>query len=360
MAIDKIPGKRGVSYRVRVKLPSGRRISKCFSRKVDAEKFEAELRAGMRSEKQVERISFSELCDKFAALHLSLQEFSTRQRYESIIKKYLRPRFENVFIDQISKVDVSTFLSDLHQFKISDSSKNFIFVALQSILKKAVEWEFLNKSPTTGMKPPRKGQGRMDYWSPSEIQKFLNFHAGSERLPLYMIALNTGLRLGEIVGLLWDCVDFERGLLTVRRTWCQKSRKLKDTTKTHKARIVGISADLLECLLILRKRRSIGHVLLAEEMGLNDFSHMARAFRRDCERAKVRTIRFHDLRHTFATQFVASGGSIHALSGILGHTTESMTARYAHFGPEHAQAAAKVVSFGVAKASNVIQFPRSC
>lgn len=64
-------------------------------------------------------------------------------------------------------------------------------------------------------------------------------------------------------------------------------------------------------------------------------------------------LRFHDLRHTFATQFVSKGGSIHALSGILGHSTQAMTQRYAHFGIEHACQAASVVDFSAPANSEV-------
>jgi len=88
-------------------------------------------------------------------------------------------------------------------------------------------------------------------------------------------------------------------------------------------------------------------VLKPTDIGCKDISHISRNFQRNCINAGVRVIRFHDLRHTFATQFVANGGSMHALSGVLGHTFEAMTARYAHFGLEHAKAAAQVVSFEI-------------
>lgn len=202
MAIDKLKRKNGQVYRVRVSLPSGKRISQCFDRKVDAEKFELEIKSGLRPVQQVERISFAQLCEKYETLHLSLQEFATRQRYGSVIRKYLKPRFGDAYIDQITKMEVSIYRAELHKLKLSDSTKNFIFVALQSILKKAVEWELLGKSPTVGVKPPRKGQPRTEYWSESEVSKFLHYHRESPRFVLYMLAVNTGMRLGECP---WGC-----------------------------------------------------------------------------------------------------------------------------------------------------------
>ena len=109
-------------------------------------------------------------------------------------------------------------------------------------------------------------------------------------------------------------------------------------------------------LLELRRVAREEQVFTQSSLRCKDLTHLARVFRTDCERVGVRPIRFHDLRHTFATQFVSSGGSLFHLAGILGHSTTTMTARYAHFCRDQARAVAETVSFDVPVEKGIIQF----
>ena len=125
----------------------------------------------------------------------------------------------------------------------------------------------------------------------------------------------------------------------------KKTLKLKETTKTHKSRSIGINGVVIDLLKNLNQKCISGPVLSLDEMNCKDPSHLARTFYSDCMNAGVRPIKFHDLRHTFATQLVRNGGTIHEVANILGHTTTNMTERYAHFSDEHAAQAAQKVSF---------------
>lgn len=359
MAIDKIPAKCGPLYRSRVLLSNGKRKSKCFRRKADAELWEAKIKS-TRSEEQLierQRIRFYELAELFIENHAKTGlAVSSCQRYEEALKLHIIPEFDKCWIDEITKLQVAKFKAKLEEKNLAQSSKNFLFTAFKTVMRKAQEWDLLDKNPAEGIKPPRKGMSRTEYWTASEVNQFLDANRDSRFLSLYLIALNTGMRVGEILGLKWDCVDLESGFITVRRIFCQKSNQVKETTKTKRARQIGINSTLHSLLLKMKLNGTSEFVFDLQIFGAKKASHVSRILKEDCLRAGVKVIKFHDLRHTFATQFVMNNGSIHSLSGMLGHTGITMTSRYAHYGPEHAKKAAQVVSFDVPETASVLHF----
>jgi integrase len=319
MAINKIHrSKKGIGYRVRVKLPTGRFVSDTFDRKADAEAFEARVKSNKRVAGQ-EKIIFEAFCEKFIELCAKPNmEASSVQRYQSVIKHYFNPRFGRYQLKDISKYELFEFKADVQKMKCSGSMKYFLVSALKTIFRRAVELDFLERSPALALAVPKQSLPRTEYWTEAEIVKFLAATRESPRLPLYMLALNTGMRLGELFGLKWDCVDLTNSVITVRRCWCQKTGVIKDSTKTNLRRSFKMSRALSAYLMELKMRSTADTVLVPRELKCRNPAHASRAFAGDAAKAGVRAIKFHDLRHTFATQFVRNGGSIHAISGILG------------------------------------------
>lgn len=356
MAINKIRRQKGTVYRVRVPVPNGKVISQCFARRIDAEQFAAKVKMNSRVAAQ-EKIRFAEFSMKFIELCAKPNlEDSSVQRYESVIRNYFNPRFGRYFLKDITKHLLFEFKAEVQQMKSSGSQKYFLISSLKTMFRRAVELDYLERSPATGLTAPRKGLPKTDYWSQDEAQKFIAHSHGSPRFPLYMIALNTGMRLGELYGLKWDCVDFNNGLLTVRRIWCQKIDEVKESTKTHSIRTFKMNRLLTKYLAELKLSSNSEMVLDPRAMKCINPAHVARSFATDSQRAGVRVIKFHDIRHTFATQFVRNNGSIHALAGVLGHTSTAMTDRYAHFSAEHAAAVAEIVTFAPPARDNVLDF----
>lgn len=358
MAIDKIHNKKSISYRARVVLQNGRRKSRCFDRKVDAEMWEAKVRADGRSygADRRRRMQFLELSLLFIEKHAKpMMTLSSYQKYEAALRKYITPEFSRLWIDEITKMQVIEFRAVIDRQELSQNTKYFVFTAFKTVLRKALEWDLIDRNPADGVKAPRKGMPRIEYWKASEVRQFLDSSRSSPHLPLFLIALNTGMRIGEILGLKWDRVDLENGMLTLSRIYCQKSNTIRETTKTHRTRQIGINPVLHSVLMGLR-RQSNSEFVVEGKVYRTTAYHFSTILGRACEQANVKRLRFHDLRHTFATQFVMNGGSMHGLAGILGHTSTTMTAKYAHFGEEHAKKAAQVVSFGMPEVGNVIPF----
>jgi len=135
------------------------------------------------------------------------------------------------------------------------------------------------------------------------------------------IALNTGMRRGEILGLQWDWIDFEENYIYLPQTH----------TKTQKSRKIPIN-EIVRRILLERKLLSGGSqfVFPSEESKTGHLNWLRRSFTTACKNAKIEDLRFHDLRHTAATRLIESGIPLHAVAKLLGHSTVRVTERYSH------------------------------
>lgn len=167
---------------------------------------------------------------------------------------------------------------------------------------------------------------------------------------VYAMALNTGMRWGEIAALKWDAVHLGApAYITVRRSYCLKSRQIRETTKGKTIRHVGINAALLSALRAADVRRTTECDLVVNSGNgkvLDNRNFVQRHFQPDIAAAQVSPIRFHDLRHTYASLFVMNGGNLFDLQKILGHQDIQMTMRYAHLARDYILNKSDIVVIG--------------
>jgi integrase len=210
---------------------------------------------------------------------------------------------------------------------------NIALGVLKAILNDADRWEVLNVSPfrnlTLEKVPPRTAK----FWMPEDVVKFLTANRHEDLYELWVVALNTGMRRGELAGLKWDKVDFKNKLILVARV--RDRSGLRETTKTSSSfRYVPMNAAAEDALKVLSLEKRHEEFVFAYRAGdVVDPQHLSeRCFRKAMIRAGVPIIRFHDLRGTFASNVcMAPNGDLFGLSKILGHSNEDMTVkRYAH------------------------------
>jgi integrase len=171
---------------------------------------------------------------------------------------------------------------------------------------------------------------------------------------LVATAVYTGIRRGELLGLRWDDVDFATGWIHVQRSFDQP-------TKSGKVRRVPIAAKLEPVLKAWRECANGALVFPVPETGLMATPKIKLTTRlaTACRAAGVPVVRFHDLRHTFASHFMMFGGDLYRLQKYLGHSTPLMTQRYAHLTDDHLLAADRDrLSFDV-PASTLVAVPAS-
>jgi integrase len=199
---------------------------------------------------------------------------------------------------------------------IAPATLNRELAALRCLLRMACnEWEVIPKVPHIRLE--REAQGRLRYLTNEEEVRLLAACEKSRNKDLHSvvtIALETGMRRGEILGLTWDRVDLSRGMLRL------------EITKSGRRREVAMRQAVYN-MLAARPGPRVGRVWPDRQI--------RKAFETAVAVAQLDDFRFHDLRHTFASNFVMRGGSLQSLKEILGHGSMAMTLRYAHLAPEH-------------------------
>ena len=201
---------------------------------------------------------------------------------------------------------------------------------IKHMFTKAMEWELVEEEAAKKVRKVKlleENNRRLRYLSKEECRALVNACADHLK-PIVIMALNTGMRRGEILNLKWDNVDMRHGFI------------LLDRTKNGERREIPINETLRGTLLHLTRRLDVSEVFHRDGRPIRDIRE---AFAGACRRAKIRDFHFHDLRHTFASQLIMAGKDITTVKELLGHKTLTMTLRYAHLAPSHKAAAVDVM-----------------
>lgn len=194
------------------------------------------------------------------------------------------------------------------------------------------EWEWLDDTPMRKVTKPQEPRGRVRYLDDDERMRLLEACKESSNPYIYIIvvlALSTGMRQGEILGLTWKDVDLE------------KQRIILQETKNGERRTVPLSEYILELLKEFSCKRGQDSILLFPGQDPKKPTDIRFAWEKALQDAMILDFRFHDLRHTFASYLAMRKASIIELKSLLGHKSASMTARYSHLSEAHG---AEVVS----------------
>jgi integrase len=195
---------------------------------------------------------------------------------------------------------------------------------IKAMFTKAVEWELVEEEVLKKVRKVKlleENNRRLRYLSKEECQALVAECAGHLK-PIVIMALNTGMRRGEILSLKWDNVDMKHGFI------------LLDKTKNGERREIPINETLKATLADVPRRLDLPHVFINPDTDL-PYGDIKNAFNRACRKAGIRDFHFHDLRHTFASHLVMGGQDITTVKDLLGHKTLTMTLRYSHLAPAH-------------------------
>jgi integrase len=201
---------------------------------------------------------------------------------------------------------------------------------LRRALTEAMEWGRIEKLPR--FKFLKTAPPTFDFLHPSEGEALMRAVTREPWRLMVRCALRTGLRFGELLGLRWEDIDFDRNLIVVRRNVVDGQ---DGTPKNNRFRMVPLASSLRNELLAF-PRRAERVFVLADGRTPNRWSAIE-ALQHGCERAELRQIGWHVLRHSFASQLVGAGVNLAMIQALLGHSTLEMTMRYAHVAGEHLQ-----------------------
>ncbi len=271
---------------------------------------------------------------------------STFVSYEAITRRHLLPSLGKLWLHQISGSDIQRLLARKIRIDgLSPKSVVNILVPLKEMLEHAVEWRYLRSNPATYVKRPRVEMEEMDFLLPEEVCLFLE-HADSRYQPLFMTAVLTGMRRGELMALKWGDIDWNSSQISVRRSLYRGT--FQTPKSAYSIRRIMLSPLLSRTLMYHRtvsKSTELDLVFCDVNGGPLDPDNLVkRQFLPTLDRAGIRRIRFHDLRHTYASLLIAQGEDIKFVQSQLGHSSAKTTLdRYGHLFPgTHKEAARRL------------------
>ena len=291
---------------------------------------------------------------------------NTQMSYERRIYQHIIPALGNVYLDKLTTGDIQQFYTHLKQNGrllrrelygegLSDQTVRGIHTTLHAALDKAVEEKLVFRNPADSCKLPPAKSREMKVLAPEEIQRLLIQAREDGCYELLLLELATGLRRGEILALQWGDLNFRTGALRVERQVHRVKGELVVSPPKTKAgnRTVLLPAPVLKVLKTYQKtiRSRWMFPSPVKEDSPMDPAAVRKRLQTVLERAECKRLRFHDLRHTFATASLEHGMDIKTLSTIIGHVSSATTLNtYTHVTDAMRQNAADKIDRGIGRA----------
>jgi integrase len=290
-------------------------------------------------------------------------------RYRQLVEAHIRPTLGKVPLAQLTPQDITRLYSKHLAEGLSPSTVQFVHMILRSALSQALEWGLIVRNPTDGVQAPRRKPRQICPLDHAQAQRFLKAAEGHRLEALYRLAVMVGMRLGELLGLQWADIDWTAGRLQVRHTlhWYQGREWRLDEPKTsHGRRTIRLPATALQALQThqarqAEQRRAAGPAWEDHDLVFcttrgrpTDAANLRHhSFARLLARADLPRIRFHDLRHTYATLALREGVPVKVVSEVLGHARITVTLDvYSHVLPDMQEDAASRMERLLGKASD--------
>ena len=271
---------------------------------------------------------------------------SSHQTYKGYIENHIKPNIGDIPIEKLTSLQLQKFYrllltegriprieSEKQPRGLSAKTVRNINQVISSAMDMAVRHKLILSNPTEGCELPKVEHREMKTLPAEQLGAFLREAKESGVYELYYLDLATGLRRGELLGLKWEDVDLQNGVIHVRRQVARVDGEVKELPlKTKNSyRNISISQDAVAMLTEMEAHRSSDYVFPSSTGGPISPDSVNNMLHRVLKRAGLPSIRFHDLRHTFATLALQNGVDIKTVSGMLGHFSAGFTLdTYAH------------------------------
>jgi integrase len=350
--VFRVDRKRGPVWYAKYRLPDGRQIQKrigpawtsrgrpaagSFTRRTAQAWLDetlAEARAGTLAAQTRTGVLFSRAAEEWLryAEHDRACKPTTMRDYRRALAKDILPRFGDLVMEDITGPMIEAWRSSL---TVCARTKNKLLTILNGIFRRAIKAFGVRHNPVSEVERLRcRTKIELEVFSPEEVKALVRAAESEQDAAIYLTAAFTGLRRGELIALRWRDVDFAGSVLRVRASYAANTLT---TPKSGKVRSVPLATEVAAALARLAASRtwSTGDddlVFVGELGSYVDGSALRRRYIAALQRATLRPLRFHDLRHTFGTRMIAKA-DILRVKEWMGHADVQTTMRYLHFVP---------------------------
>ncbi len=295
------------------------------------------------------QILLNEWLETYQKEHIKARTYS---RYQGLISMHILPALGTKNISDLGRREIQEFLTQQKKDgnirngeKLSATSANMMLSILNLAFEYACDMEYIEENPCLRVRRTKAETKKIEAFTVEEQRAIESEIARSDdrRLHGVLLCLYTGLRIGELLGLTWDDVDFTKGVIKVTKTVYREKNEngvwqlCVDTPKTKASDRVIPLPEYITVLLSADQESAVTPYIVenkkGERMSIRSYQYL---FEKLTERAGVRKLNFHALRHTFATRAIECGMDIKTVADIMGHKNASITLnRYAHCMLDH-------------------------
>lgn len=263
--------------------------------------------------------------------------------YKNACDHYIKPTLGNIALGQLHAIQIQQLYNSLQsEHDLSAKTVKNIHGIFHHALEQAVKMEMIKSNPSDLCTLPKVRRKEFHPMEEKDIAAFLKVIKGTRFENVYMVTLFTGMRQGEVLGLTWDCVDFEHNTIYINKQ-LQKTQKVGGTytlvsTKSGRSRLITVADSVMAALKaesFKQHQNMIAassawnnpmNLVFTNELGGN-LCHFTvyKYFKRLVTDIGIPEERFHDLRHSYAVVSIESGDDIKTVQGNLGHATASFT-----------------------------------
>lgn len=298
-------------------------------------------------------MTYKEWLSEWLELYVKPLKHRTYERYKDICNLHIIGQLGDYELDELTPLILQKHVNEIKAHgnhknggELSANFVNAVITVIQASLKKAYEFGYTSTYHAGSIQRPKAEESEVKCFTVKEqkaIEKAV-LEAPKRKMLGVVIALYTGVRIGELLSLEFSAVDMQKRTITIKTT-CYESKdengkyaKLTDTTKSHRTRVIPFPKQLLPIFKELKALSKSGYVIengKGEQMSVRSYQ---RSFELLIDKLGVSKLSFHALRHTFATRALESGMDVKTLSEVLGHKSATVTLnRYAHSMMEHKQ-----------------------
>jgi integrase len=287
--------------------------------------------------KKEQKIKFEEFADEYIEIHCKPNNKSWRKSdlpNLNGLKKY----FAGKYLYEITPRDIEQYRAERIK-NVSKLTVNRVLNTLSSMYNRAIEWGKATVNPVSKVKLFKVPEKRFRYLEKEEINKLLmaidqldsqNKHNQYSHLkPVVLVALHTGMRKSEILGLKWHDIDIKRNIIHLLDTKNGEKREVPMNEIVQKT-IIGVLKNPESQYVFCNKNGE-------------PYGNVRKSFDTALRKCGIINFRFHDLRHTFASQLVMNGVDLNTVRELLGHKSLEMTLRYSHLSPDHKKRAVDIL-----------------
>ena len=323
---------------------TGKQIQRSISdksKKVVAQKLKAALAAiDAGTYKAPCKMTVAQWLDIWVAEYLNGVKPLTKHNYNKQVQKHFKPALGAVRLDSLDTHTIQRFYNSLSASGLSPKTVKNLHGILHCALQQAIACDYLSRNPADACKLPKVNKPEIKPLEPAEIARLLKEAEQDDYCNLFIVAMFTGMRQGELLGLAWECVDFNSGIITVKQQLqCKNGDYFLETPKSGKNRTI-LPAPIVMDALRNQLERQQKEREQAGSMWDNQFNlvftdalgkylvrrTVVKHFKKLSQRAGISDdARFHDLRHSFAVSSLYAGDDIKTVQANLGHATAQFT-----------------------------------